>query len=105
MFETFNTPALYLANKAPLALYNSLRISGAVVHVGSDAAYTVPVHGGYALPHATGCWTVGGENLTRFFGVMLLTNGVCSLSLHCELSFHQCRDPFSRSVYEYKMAF
>ena len=48
MFETFNTPAVYLASQAVLALYASGRTSGVMVDSGEGATSVVPVYEGKA---------------------------------------------------------
>lgn len=52
MFETFKVPALYVANNASLALYQSGRTTGVVVHMGYDVLHVVPIFEGMALLHA-----------------------------------------------------
>jgi actin len=52
MFETFNVPALYIANEAVLALYASGRVTGTVLHSADDVTHVVPIYEGYALQHA-----------------------------------------------------
>ena len=55
MFETFNTPAMYVAIKAVLSLYASGRTTGIVFDSGdfNCASHAVPIYEGCALPHAT----------------------------------------------------
>ena len=44
MFETFNTPAIYIAISDLLALYASGRTTGLVLDVGDGVTHTVPIY-------------------------------------------------------------
>ena len=46
MFETFNVPAMYVANSAVLALHASGRKTGVVIESGDGASHVVPVYEG-----------------------------------------------------------
>ncbi|XP_027174625.1 actin-100-like [Coffea eugenioides] len=63
MFETFNVPAMYLANPAILSLYFRSRATG-ISHVGEEVSYIVPIYEGHALPHAISKLNLGGRDLT-----------------------------------------
>jgi actin-related protein len=66
MFETFNTPALYVANQAAMALHTFGRTTGIVLEYGDGATNAVPVYEGHALDHATLRLDVGGRDLTEY---------------------------------------
>lgn len=64
MFETFCTPALYLAGQAVLSLYAAGRTTGVVLDVGDGVTHVVPVYEGFAMPHAFERLDLAGRELT-----------------------------------------
>ena len=65
MFETFNVPAMFVANQAVLSLYASLRTTGIVIHGCDGVCHTIPIYEGYALSHAILPLELGGCDLTE----------------------------------------
>ena len=53
MFETFNTPSMYVGIQEVLSLYTSGRTTGLVIGIGDGCAHTVPIYEGSAIQH--GC--------------------------------------------------
>ncbi|XP_054161001.1 actin, clone 302-like [Oppia nitens] len=80
MFETFDMPAMYLANQAVLSLYASGHITGIVVDSGYTVTHTVPVYNGYALQYAIQRLDLAGRDLTDYLVKMLSTKASYSLT-------------------------
>ena len=80
MFETFNTPAVYVSTQAVLSLYESGRVTGFVLESGSGVSIAVPVYEAYSLPHARVSLNLGGCDLNDYLERIITERGYYSFN-------------------------
>ncbi|ROT70787.1 putative actin, cytoplasmic 2-like isoform X2 [Penaeus vannamei] len=65
MFETFNCPAMHVANQALLNTYYAGRSAAVVVDCGDGVTHVMPLHNGYTTPGAIQRLDLAGRDLTH----------------------------------------
>ncbi|XP_069127404.1 actin-5-like isoform X2 [Argopecten irradians] len=75
MFETFNSPAMYLGNRTVTSLHACGISTGVAVNCGARTTYAVPIYEGHALPYTIPKVEVGGRDLTDYLMRMLTERG------------------------------
>jgi len=75
MFETFNTPGIYIGIQAVLSLYSAGKTTGIVMDAGDGVTHFVPIFEGYAFPHAIMRINLAGRDLTEYLLKILSERG------------------------------
>ena len=75
MFETFNTPAMYVAIQAVMSLYASGRYSGIIIDSGFGLTSITPVFENTLFPRATILSDLSGHDLTDYLMKILTERG------------------------------
>ena len=75
MFEKYNFPAMFIAVPAVLSLYSCGGTTGIFVDSGDGVTYTVPIYGGFPLPHAVLRLDLAGRDLTEWLAKILSERG------------------------------
>ncbi|GAB6025239.1 hypothetical protein CHUAL_010659 [Chamberlinius hualienensis] len=77
MFETFKTPAMYLAKQALLSLFAAGRTTGVVLETGYGVSHVVPIYEGVTMsnPNAIQRLELAGNDLTFYLTNLLMKRG------------------------------
>ncbi|XP_005109965.1 actin, clone 302 [Aplysia californica] len=75
MFETFNIPALYVANSAVLSLFADGRTTGTVLKSGRSVTHAVPIVDGSVITDAITRTEVAGRDVTDYLMSLLNNRG------------------------------
>jgi actin-related protein len=87
MFETFNTPAMYVSIQAVLSLYATGRKTGIVLDSGHSITNAVPIFEGYALHHEIQKLDFGGHDLHCYMMKLLSEVGyICVTSAERDIA-------------------
>jgi Actin len=77
MFETFNTPAFFVAQESALACYASGRSTALILDIGHGTTSVSAHSEGYRLPSADVFHEFGGQDLIEHLQTILRVEGVC----------------------------
>jgi actin-related protein len=75
MFETFDAPQFYLANKSVLSLTATGRTTGVTVSSGDGVTHVVPIYQNYVLPHMIQRVDLAGREVTNYMMKILTERG------------------------------
>uniref|UniRef100_A0AC34RCS4 Actin n=1 Tax=Panagrolaimus sp. JU765 TaxID=591449 RepID=A0AC34RCS4_9BILA len=84
MFEKFDLPRFFLANRSVLGIASNKEKTGIVLNCGKTITTVVPIYMGHAIQPAIMSLKFGGQDLTNFL-VEMLNNREYSLTTPKEL--------------------
>jgi len=75
MFETFNSPGLFLASQTTTALLGTGRTIGIVLDLGDTVSYAAPIYESSTLPYAVHRLDIGGRDITSYLRKLINEKG------------------------------
>jgi len=75
MFETFNTPALYITTQTTTAILSTGRTVGMVLDLGDTVTYAAPIYEYSTLPYAVHRLDIGGRDISAYLRKLLNEKG------------------------------
>jgi actin len=75
MFETFNTPAFYVAVEPVLSMYASGHTTGLALNSGNGITTTVLIYEGFPITHAINRLEIAGRDMTDYLTNLLTERG------------------------------
>mmetsp|Transcript_148555 Transcript_148555/g.262335 ORF Transcript_148555/g.262335 Transcript_148555/m.262335 type:complete len:378 (+) Transcript_148555:40-1173(+) len=75
MFETFNTPLMYMAFQPVLGIYTSGQTTGLAIESGSSYSYTLAVYERHGVHSTMNILPIGGRHLTEHLEKMMRDGG------------------------------
>jgi actin len=102
MFETFNVPAMYVANQQVLDLYASGKTTGIVVSSGYGGSYAVPIHDGYVIPRGVQRLDLAGRDLTNYLMKILTERGHSFVTAADRLIVNDIKEKLCYVAYDFE---
>ena len=97
--EKFNTPALFIGIQGVLSLYAVGRQIGVTLNIGEGLTQITPVDKGYAIPGASTCLKLGGQDLRLNLGKLLQMGSRYEALNHYQNSLEHCRNMVEKLCY------
>lgn len=94
MFETFKSPAIYIAIQGVLSLYAYGLVTGVAVDCGAQVSQIVPTIEGFSISNAMSCLDLGGQDLNLYLMKILGENGFTFTMQHCIENVCEMKEKF-----------
>lgn len=102
LFETFNTPAVFIGIQSVLSLYASGKTTGCAVDLGHGKSHVVPIFEGYALPHSISQISFAGKDITDYLKSLLANRGFAFTTVAEHELVRKIKEQHAYVSHEYK---
>lgn len=104
MFETFNTPAIFIAIQGVLSLYSYGLVTGVAVDTGAEVSQILPTIEGSPISEATSCLDLGGRDLDNYLMKIFIENGISFTYQHPIADVCKMKEKFCYVTSDFKKA-
>lgn len=103
LMETFQFPALYIADQVLLSLFSSGQTTGLVVDIGKDLCQIAPIYESTTVPFISSKLKLAGNDITEYLTQLLMESGSHRFSTSAEKELvHDMKEKHCYVAYDFE---